>query len=878
MKKPSGNTIISIVALCFFAAVIGVVWILGLAGLDSEPDKETGEIRQLAEFPKEFSNDYFAKINTFMNDHSPMRNSIISAVNGMDRSMSAFYNDRIVDPIYSAIEKSGHGPGKTEGPGNADPTPTPDFSGLFGDETEAPTDEATPYCTPEPTPPPTVNVTPEPTPTPAPFTGERAEYNSSCLDTIMLDDVPNFGLGDGSALAKLSQAGGFIDNSNFTYSTILFRGWIGFTKEIESFGYKIGNADPVFSTDYFTSEESQVRDAGGDFARRFSISFPLADLKGDNTVYLAIKFVTGEVVLSDPSCGNINFIVRGYVDSEQTVEFDPSTVEVLPDRDVMLNAYTSASLKIDGATVARISSGLSAHKYVQFILKNARAALDKKSFDSLAAAVKPSGTLLFSIKEIAAQELEEVQKNAISDKIVSAIFSVEASADGTRIVNAGGRAVVTFNYTKPSDVERSNLRLARIAENGTLEAINATFGDETVTFETAKLSEFVIYIEYGDPAGETPGPGETGSCDHNYVLIREQEATFAHDGYVLERCTKCGNGKVTNIVLRTSLPGFFNSKRPITYEGAGFKGIHEWYFYAGDNSVGYYQGDNVLSGSECENWSAVYEELHRVCEEKGIKVAFLIPPNKEQVYGEYMPSGLTVVDDSLKREPVFVQYLKEHNSPIHYVYPLAQLKSAKILYETYLQQDTHWNSVGGFIGAMQVYSSLGMPTTGLQNVEVELTDYAGGDLVSLGVGPSSHYTAYSVNYKPEITVTQTYSFSNYVVGGNESPNGELKILESDAPTTAKAVIIGDSFRHAIASYIAKDFSKVTVTHRGDFNTVSNTELGPDGEVRPCGKTVIQDALRELTAGDLLLIMAVERYDHANVDMAAAVTATLKSIG
>ncbi|MBR7077930.1 MAG: hypothetical protein IKI41_04215, partial [Clostridia bacterium] len=48
MKKPSGNTIISIVALCFFAAVIGVVWILGLAGLDSEPDKETGEIRQLA--------------------------------------------------------------------------------------------------------------------------------------------------------------------------------------------------------------------------------------------------------------------------------------------------------------------------------------------------------------------------------------------------------------------------------------------------------------------------------------------------------------------------------------------------------------------------------------------------------------------------------------------------------------------------------------------------------------------------------------------------------------------------------------------------------------------------------------------------------------
>ncbi|MBO4364084.1 MAG: hypothetical protein J5912_06875, partial [Clostridia bacterium] len=84
MKKIDGNKVISMVTVCVVAAVIALVWVLGLAGLDSEPDKETGEIRQLAEFPKEYSNDLFAKINTFMNDHSPMRNSIISAVNGMD--------------------------------------------------------------------------------------------------------------------------------------------------------------------------------------------------------------------------------------------------------------------------------------------------------------------------------------------------------------------------------------------------------------------------------------------------------------------------------------------------------------------------------------------------------------------------------------------------------------------------------------------------------------------------------------------------------------------------------------------------------------------------------------------------------------------------
>ena len=869
MKKIDGNKVISIVTVCVVAAVIALVWVLGLAGLDSEPDKETGEIRQLAEFPKEYSNDLFAKINTFMNDHSPMRNSIISAVNGMDRSMSDFYNDHIMDPIYDALAKVKGTPDPNATQGTE---PTPDFGDLFGDETEGPTAEPTPYFTPEPTPPPTTEPVSEPTPTPTPFEGERVELIACWLDTIMVDDVANFGLGDGSAIPKISQFGRILDNSEGIYSTLLFRGWAGFTKEIESFGYKLGDAEPVFSQDWFTPEESAVRDAAGEYARRFSVQLSLEGIKGDNPIFLAVRFATGEVFITDTDHGDITFTIRGKVDPEQPVMFDSSNVTVSADRDVMLNAYSRSILELDGKAAAEIASGMGDYKYVQFILKDCRVAVDKPGFGALASALKNGSNLTFSAKEINASELNEAQKNAISDKIVSAIFSIEVLAGENRVTSlGGGRAEVSFKYQKPSDVESENIRVARLTDSGTLEPVSAVYDEGTVTFTAKHLSEYVIYVGNGETdVTPTPGPGESTSCDHDYAVVREQEATFAHDGYVLERCTKCGNGKVSNVVLRTSLPGFFNSRRPITYEGAGFKGIHDWYFYAGDNSVGYYQGDNVLSEDECAAWASIYEELHQICEEKGIKVAFLIPPNKEQVYGEYMPSGLTVVDDSAKREPVFVKYLKEHNSPIHYVYPLSQLKSGKILYETYLQQDTHWNSVGGFIGAMQVYASLGMPTTGLQNVEVELTDYASGDLVSLGVGPASHYTGYSVNYKPEITVTQTYSYSNNVVGGNVDPNSELRILESDASTTAKAVIIGDSFRHAIAPYIAKDFSKVTVTHRGDFYTVSSTVMGPDGQVKESGETVMQNALRELEAGDLLLIMAVERYDQSNVDMARLV--------
>ncbi|MBO7659381.1 MAG: hypothetical protein J6T65_08745 [Clostridia bacterium] len=367
----------------------------------------------------------------------------------------------------------------------------------------------------------------------------------------------------------------------------------------------------------------------------------------------------------------------------------------------------------------------------------------------------------------------------------------------------------------------------------------------------------------------------TPPIGHKYSTIRSQTASYAHDGYTLDRCSNCGDVKVNNIVYRTSLAGFYNSRTPIVYSGAGFKGIHDWYFYAGDDSLGYVQGTNVLTLGEMRAWKETFEDLQTECDKKGISLVILVCPNKEQVYQEYLPSGIDLSkSDDQKRESIMAAYMKE-NSRVKYVYPLQQEKTAKILYETYLQQDTHWNSVGGFIGAMQVYQALGKPTTGLQKVEVIEGDYAGGDLVSLGVGDATHYTGYTVNYKPEIKVRTTWTFSNNITGGNQTVTGELKILESNSPNKHTALIIGDSFRHAICGYIAKDYSKVYVTHRSDFDTVSNYMQDEAGNVTPCGRQIIREALRQLSDGDLLLLMAVERYDSANESAAWMCTQYLR---
>ena len=126
------NFIISIVAVSLFALAIAVPWALGIAGLDVVQDEEGGEIRELAGFPSEYSNDYFAKVDSFIKDHAPLRNWNIQVMKDMDNGMSKFYEEKIKNPIYRAIVLANATP---------EPTATPEVT-LAPDQTPTPTPES----------------------------------------------------------------------------------------------------------------------------------------------------------------------------------------------------------------------------------------------------------------------------------------------------------------------------------------------------------------------------------------------------------------------------------------------------------------------------------------------------------------------------------------------------------------------------------------------------------------------------------------------------------------------------------------------------------------------------------------------------------------
>ncbi len=283
------------------------------------------------------------------------------------------------------------------------------------------------------------------------------------------------------------------------------------------------------------------------------------------------------------------------------------------------------------------------------------------------------------------------------------------------------------------------------------------------------------------------------------------------------------------------IPSWFDKSRGVymapRIQNGAIYGKDDWLFYSGDNSIGFYEGTNILSTEEMKTLCNKFEMLNAKCKAKCIDLIYVVPPNKEQVFPEFMPS--LNVRTEYKREQVFEDYVKT-NSDIHFAYLLDEMKDIKPLYTPYFKQDTHWNSAGALAGLIGIYKELGYPYPSINDANITTIKRAGGDLSSM-CGYSSEYDNYDVDYRPDIT----YEIES-------SQDGWINKFTSTNKNGKTVVLIGDSFREALRYIIAKDFENTYVFHRGYMD---NDE--------------IKNVLSNLKADDLVIVMAVERYDDSN---------------
>jgi len=243
---------------------------------------------------------------------------------------------------------------------------------------------------------------------------------------------------------------------------------------------------------------------------------------------------------------------------------------------------------------------------------------------------------------------------------------------------------------------------------------------------------------------------------------------------------------------------------PKLYEKTTIAGRDGWLFFAKENALDDYLGNNIYDDATLEEYLEKMVRLQELCDAKGKKLYFMIPPNKEQVYAEKMPSYEVV--DEYKRAQRLVDYVQK-NSDIQIIYPIDELRAAKDVCQIYFKTDTHWTEAGAYVGVQALYELMGIPTTDIRSLSKTSSSYLGGDLLLLGNLNQEDYAddiRYHLDYRMDLGVTAN--------DGGQFVDDIFSTV-STCTNRCNAVLVGDSFRLFMAEYLSKDFDHYTHIHR-----------------------------------------------------------------
>ena len=163
-----------------------------------------------------------------------------------------------------------------------EPTKAPEEATLAPSATDAPADatDVPEVPTDEPT------AVPEPTAEPFkdPYAFEILDFDEAMPRAFSFDTIKQNGkvLTDGGVAGYRLEIDDTIDGKDGKTYEVTLRGWVGFEdSEIKKVGYQIDDGPVVFNDNFFETTQQAVKDAGGEYAQRFTVDVPVGTLSGE---------------------------------------------------------------------------------------------------------------------------------------------------------------------------------------------------------------------------------------------------------------------------------------------------------------------------------------------------------------------------------------------------------------------------------------------------------------------------------------------------------------------------------------------------------------------------------------------------------------------
>ncbi len=223
-----------------------------------------------------------------------------------------------------------------------------------------------------------------------------------------------------------------------------------------------------------------------------------------------------------------------------------------------------------------------------------------------------------------------------------------------------------------------------------------------------------------------------------------------------------------------------------------------WMYYTNEGNLDYYQRVKPLAGDQTTIIRSNLEQMQRELENEGINFLFVIAPNKESIYPQYLPDGLARADNPAWADQI-VTSLRTTDVNVLDLRPVMLENAEKA--PVYFKTDTHWNPVGARAAYDAILMNLQPDFPILKPHPLsdfdQVTETSSGDLAAL------------IHLKGEVNETFTAlhaRFDKPSRGLKNPPAGQMiTVMPNEA--LPKAVIFRDSFFNGLQPFTSEHFSR-----------------------------------------------------------------------
>ncbi|MGB8353697.1 MAG: hypothetical protein WCD79_07420 [Chthoniobacteraceae bacterium] len=242
-------------------------------------------------------------------------------------------------------------------------------------------------------------------------------------------------------------------------------------------------------------------------------------------------------------------------------------------------------------------------------------------------------------------------------------------------------------------------------------------------------------------------------------------------------------------------------------------GKEGWLFLKSGQTEDNFHGGPVLSDADLERWRLSLEHRQELLARRGIQFLFVIAPDKQTVYPEYLPDRYRRPNDPNPAQ-LLMDYLAAH-SKVHVLSLIKPLMDAKESGRLYFRHDTHWNTMGAYVGYREIMERLYEWFPDLKPRDrsefQDVTEYTKGDLARM-IGMPGYSAENEPALKPLVEI-KTSSTPFNLADFDLDALWNFTTRAEGISNIRRVVMIHDSYTWRMEPFLSADIAQITYITR-----------------------------------------------------------------